>query len=404
MREFISVEEARALVLDEVTAQPVERVPLAQAYGRTLAEPVVSRENIPPFDNAAMDGFAVRSADLTTLPASLRVVEDVRAGGMPSHSVAPGTCARIMTGAPVPEGADTVVPVEWTEAGEDAGTVRILRVPPAGGHVRRAGEDVRAGETVLGAGAVVTPPVVGLLATLGYAEVAVRVPPRVAVVATGDELVPPEATPGPGQIRNANGPALAAQARAAGAEVLPPLHARDTLEDIRGAVERALEADVLVFSGGVSVGDYDFVKQVLDEMGLTLRFWKVRQRPGKPLAFGLLGGKPVFGLPGNPVSSAVCFEQYVRPALAKMLGRVEVLRPRLRAVLAAPAKKVAGLHYFARGVAATDADGCLTVRLSGPQGSHVYTSVVRANCLVHLPEALQDPEAGTLVDVEWLNW
>ncbi len=403
MREFITFEEARALVLEAMPGQPAARASVAEAVGKTLAEAVRSRENIPPFDNSAMDGYAVRAADLRELPATLRVIEDLPAGSFPKRTVTPGTCARIMTGAPFPPGADAVAPVEWTERGADE-TVLFRRAPTPGAHVRRAGEDVRVGEEVIPAGSVVTPPVVGMMASLGVVEAAVRVPPRVAVIATGDELVPPEETPGPGQIRNSNGPALAAQARSAGGDPMPPFLARDSRASIRGVIEEALAADVLVFSGGVSVGDYDFVKEVLDDMGMELLFWKVRQRPGKPLAFGMLRGKPVFGLPGNPVSSAMCFEQYVRPALAKMLGRAEVIRPRHRAVLSAPMRKATGLHYFARGFVAADEAGRLTVRPSGGQGSHVYSAVVRANGILHLPPEMENPGPGTLVEIEWLTW
>ncbi len=403
MKTFLAVDEARAIIVEAVAPQPVERIAFHQALGRTLAEPVRSRDTIPPFDNSAMDGFAVRTADLAVLPARLSVIEEIPAGAAPARRVEAGTCARIMTGAPVPEGADAVVPVEWTEPGPD-GTVVIRQAPAPGQHVRPAGEDVRVGDEMIAAGTVVTPPAIGMMATLGYAEVAVRVPPRVAVIATGDELVDVGAALGPGQIRDSNAPALAAQVRTAGGDPLPPLRARDDAHHIRSVIEQALAADVLLFSGGVSVGDYDLVKQVLDDLGMELLFWKVRQRPGKPLAFGRLGGKPVFGLPGNPVSSAMCFEQYVRPALATMLGRTEILRPRYPAVLDAPLAKKAGLHHFIRGIAAFGEDGRLHVRDTGPQGSNLYSSVLRANCLIHAPEPWEDPPAGTVVQIEWLTW
>ncbi len=403
MKEFISVVEARSIILGRMPSMPSERVAWTDAVGRTLAEAIRSRDDIPPFDNSAMDGYAVRSADLQSVPVSLPIIEDIPAGTFPQKTVEPGVCSRIMTGAPFPEGADAVVPVEWTEAGE-GGRVRFNRAPEPGAHVRAAGQDVRNGERVFEPGQVVTPPMIGMLTTLGYPTVEVTRRPRVAVISTGDELVDPSEALGPGKIRDSNGPALAAQVVSAGGEALPPFRAADTPESIRAHVEAALEADVLLFSGGVSVGSYDFVKQVLDEMGMELFFWKVRQRPGKPLAFGLLQGRRVFGLPGNPVSSAICFEQYVRPALAKMLGRRALLRPRHAARLDAPTPKKPGLHYFARGIASFDDEGGLRVRDTGPQASNLYSSMVKANCLFHLPEALEDPPAGTVVQVEWLDW
>lgn len=403
MRTLISFEEAQAAVLEAVPTLAVEQVSLAEALGRTLAAPVISREEIPPFPNASMDGFAVRSADLAHLPCTLRIIEEIPAGRLPEKTVVPQTCSRIMTGAPFPAGADAVAPVEWTEA-VSAEVVRILRVAAPGLNVRPAGQDVRVGEVVLASGTVVTPPVVGMLATLGYARVEVRHAPRVAVVATGDELVDVSATPGPGQLRNANGPALAAQAHQAGGLALPPLLARDDRASLEAALTRALEAEVLVFSGGVSMGTHDLVRTVLEDRGLRWRFWQVRQRPGKPLAFGMLDGKPVFGLPGNPVSSAVCFEQYVRPALAVMLGRHPVLPQRYPARLSAATPKVRGLHYFTRGVARVEADGSWWVQDTGPQASNLYSSMVRANCLVHLPEDLEDPPAGAQVLLERLPW
>ncbi len=403
MQQLVTFDAARALVLAHAPLLPEERVPLAKALGRTLAAPVVSREAIPPFTNAAMDGYAVRAADLAGAPRTLRVIADVPAGSFPQDVIVEGTCARIMTGAPVPRGADAVVQVEWTEPAGEA-SVRVLERVAPGQNVREAGEDVSAGAQVLPPGERVTPPVIGMLATLGYAEVSVRRAPRVAVVATGDELVDAAATPGPGQIRNANGPALAAQVASAGGEVVVLLHAGDDRAGTEAAVEQSLAADVLVFSGGVSVGAYDFVRQVLEARGTRFLFWRVRQRPGKPLAFGVLGHRPVFGLPGNPVSSAVCFEQYVRPALAQMLGRREVVRPRYPALLDAPTAKKAGLHHFVRGVARVDAAGRMRVRDTGPQGSNLYSSMVAANCIVHLPEEMEEAPAGAPVEIEWLTW
>ncbi len=403
MQTLISVEKARSLILDVVRALPVETIRFDASLGRTLAEDLVSRDDIPLFANSAMDGFALLAEDVAGGEAILEVIDDIPAGAVPSRDVTRGTCARIMTGAPVPAGADAVAPVEWTEALPD-GRVRIKRSPSRGLHIRAAGQDARRGQRMVDAGEVVTPPGIGMLATLGYATVAVRRAPVVAVIATGDELLHPSEPLAPGKIRNSSGYALCAQAAAAGAAPLPPLLARDNPESIQSVIQQALAADVLVFSGGVSVGDYDLVKQQLDEAGMQLVFWKVKQRPGNPLAFGLLQGKPVFGLPGNPVSSAMCFEQYVRPALAKMLGRSTLGRPRHPALLAADTAKVAGLHFFCRGIARYEADGRLTVRDTGSQASNLYSSVLAANCIIHLPEAWAEAKAGAEVEIEWLRW
>lgn len=403
MREFISVEEARNLILEQVSPLPIERVSLAEALGRRLAETVVSLDDIPPFPNAAMDGYAVRLADVQQVPVTLQVVADVGAGQIPPETVSPGACIRIMTGAPVPAWAEAVVPVEWTEGGKD-NTVCILQRPTIGENIRPSGKDVRAGERFFEVGQRITPPVVAMLATLGMTQVPVFRWPRVAIVVTGSELLDPGQPLIPGHIRDSAGPGLAAQARWVGAEVLGPQRVPDDPIALEQAIEQALAADVLVFSGGVSVGMYDLVRQVLDRCGTQWHFWKIRQRPGKPMAFGLLQGKPVFGLPGNPVSSALCFDQYVAPALRRMQGQQEVLRPRFPAVLEAPTPKKAGLHFFTRGVARLWADGRLLVRDTGPQGSNLYHSMVQANCLIHLPEALEEAPVGLNVQIEWLSW
>jgi molybdopterin molybdotransferase len=403
MREFISVGEARALILDHVSLLPVEQVPLDQALGRCLAEVLISQDNIPPFPNAAMDGYAVRLAEVQQLPATLRIVAEVRAGQSPPEEIPVGACIRIMTGAPVPSWAEAVVPLEWTEAGP-GDTVRILQAPLAGENIRPLGQDVQAGERFFEVGQRITPPMVAMLATLGIAEVPVFCRPRVAIVTTGDELLDAGQPLKAGHIRDSAGPGLAAQAQWSGAQVIMRQRVADDSAALAQAVEQALEADVLVFSGGVSVGLYDLVRQVLDNWGTQWLFWKVRQRPGKPMAFGLLEGKPVFGLPGNPVSSALCFDQYVVPALRRMQGQQVVLRPRYSAVLEASTPKKAGLHFFTRGVARLGKDGRLYVRDTGLQGSNLYHSMVRANCLIHLSESLEEAPAGIEVDIEWFSW
>lgn len=400
MREFISFAEAQRTVLEAVGPVETERVSLDDALERTLAEDVTARENIPPFDNSAMDGYALRSEDVDGVGTVLPCVGEVAAGSDGKIEVEAHTCVSIMTGAPIPKGTDTVVPIEQTER-QDLG-VRFDVTPSAGDNVRRAGEDLRTGERVIESGLVIKPGAIAVLASLGFAEVTVAKQPVAAVVATGSELVDVSEQPGPGQIRDSNGPALRALVRSAGGRVLGPWRARDERAEIRACLERALEADLVVISGGVSVGEYDLVKDELDALGMELLFWKVRQRPGKPIAFGLIDGTPIFGLPGNPVSSAVSFHEYVRPALAKMQGRSVVRTPPATGVLSAPLRKVKGLHYFARGFGRWS-NGRLVIDPAEHQGSHVATSLLRANGLIHLPEDLDEAPAGLEVQFEYLD-
>ncbi|WP_420454809.1 gephyrin-like molybdotransferase Glp [Rubrivirga sp.] len=396
MDTSVSVEHARRVVLEMARATPAEPVALADAVGRTLAGPVVSRGPQPPFDASAMDGFAVRWADLG---APLPVVGTAHAGDVP-EPLAPGTAVAIMTGAPVPRGADTVVPVE--RATRDGDAVRFDATPTRGSHIRRAGEALADGAEVLPAGTLITPGAVSVLASVGAAHVPVRARPLVAVVATGDELVPADRTPGLGQIRDSNGPGLAAQVVAAGGAVVG-LVARDTAADLDRALDEATGADVVVVAGGVSMGERDRVRPALDARGAEWAFWQVRQRPGKPLAVGAWDGRPVVGLPGNPVSAAVCFEVYVRPLLAAMLGRPAepVTEP---AVLAETIPKKAGLHTFARVTARRDADGRLHLSPAGAQGSHVAQSLALADGLAHLPADWPNAPAGAVVAFEQWGW
>ena len=404
MRYRISVSEAQQLVLSHATPVEVVRLPHPRSLGRTLRAPVYAADDLPAFDNSAMDGFAVRWKDCQALPVTLRVAETITAGQLPSKALQENACAAILTGAPMPTGADTVVPIEWTEEAAPS-QVRIGRAPAQGTYVRRTGQDASKGDRVCEAGVVITPPVLGMIAAAGVDEVMVSSLPRIAVVTTGDEI---HTTPGRlprGKIRDISGVALAAQATAAGATPIGPFHARDHVSSIQQAIEAALEkSDLLLVAGGVSVGERDLVKAVLDDMGLTMQFWRVRQRPGGPLAFGLLGGRAVFGLPGNPVSSAVCFDQYVRPFVAAMLGRNQLRRPRLRAVLSKDTPKKSGLHFFSRGVYCSGADGRLMVRDTGPQASNLYSSLVRANCIIHLEEEVTAARAGATVEIEPFSW
>ena len=378
-------------------------LPRAQAGGLVLAEAVTSSEDIPPFDNSAMDGYAVRVGDLSEGALVLELSSEVRAGQSAMSALRPGTCARIMTGAPVPPGCDAVVPVESTDGWVEAGPVAIHRVPVVGQNIRRAGRDVAAGETVFDVGAVVTPPVVGMLAALGKREVRVFRRPTVAVVATGDELVGDGDTLKAGQIRNSNGPGLVAQAFYAGGEVVFEDVARDDADSVRAAIRRGFAADILLVAGGVSVGIHDHVRAVLESEGVEILFRGVRQRPGKPLVLGRAPRCAVFGLPGNPVSSAVCFEQYVRPSIRRFLGYPDE-RGLRGAVLEEDVEKRAGLHYFSRGVVRAGPGNTLTVALAGAQGSNIYSSMVRSNCIVHLPEERASFARGEVVSIEPYAW
>lgn len=392
------------MVLSRARSTKTEQVPLVESLGRTLSGPVVAAEDIPPFASSAMDGFAVRSQDLADdSGASLRLTGHIAAGMGEVPSVEPGCTVSIMTGAVFPDGADAVIPVERSRLLE-GGRVQFDLVPQPGRHVRPAAEDVRRGSEVFRGGERITPAILGMLATLGFDPVPVKVSPRIRVISTGDEIVDPARRPGPGQIRNSNGPALAAQVQVAGGSCPGFEHVPDSPEAIRQCIEAGGDADVLVFSGGVSMGDHDHVRTVLESMGGKMLFWQVRQRPGKPLAFAELGHQLVIGLPGNPVSSAMCFEIYVRPLIERMLGRMDDATARIAAHLDRAMDKVENLHYFARGTAWVDGQGTLRVEDSGPQGSNLYGSVVRANCIIHLPVGTSRVEAGSPVKIQMLPW
>jgi molybdopterin molybdotransferase len=325
---MIPVEEALEIVLREAPTLPHEEVALDDALSRVLAGDVASDSDLPPFDRAAMDGYALRAADVAGAPAALEIVGEVRAGQWPDLTVGPGQAVRIMTGAPVPPGADSVQQVEKTQP-LDEFRVTILSAVAEGANVAPRGSEVRAGDVVLARGRAIDPAAIAVLASAGKARVRVARRPLVALLVTGDEIVGVSATPGPAQIRNSNGPAVAAQARLAGAEVRLLGVAPDRQDAIAEALRAGLAADVLVVSGGVSAGDYDLVEPALLELGATFLFTKVAIKPGAPLVFGRLGGTLVFGLPGNPVSAQVTFDLFVRPALLKMQGARVLSRPRV---------------------------------------------------------------------------
>jgi molybdopterin molybdotransferase len=390
----LSVDEALDRILARV--RPLAPVPmeLLAALGTTLAEDVVADRDVPPFRNSAMDGYAVRGADIATAPVTLRVTGEIAAGSMPTGSIRSGEAMRIMTGAPLPDGADTIVRVEDTDNRNDAVTITAATKP--GTSVRAAGEDLKRGETILRAGTVLRAAEIGVLATLGRTTVRVVPAARVAVLSTGDELVELDAPLGPGQIRDANRYSLASAARAMGATPIPLGIVRDTADDLRRALrDAAARADVIVTSGGVSVGDHDHVKPVVDELG-SMDFWSIAIRPGRPLAFGEIDGTLIFGLPGNPVSSLLGFELFVRPALLKMAGRRLLHRPRVTATLDDTLDTPPGLRLFARGMYDPQAG---TVRTTGPQGSGILRSMALANSFIDVPETVQHLDRGARVTV-----
>ena len=389
---MIPVEEALEIVLREAPALPHEEVALDDALSRVLAGDVVSDLDLPPFDRAAMDGYALRAEDVAGAPAALDVVGEVRAGQWPDLTVGPGQAARIMTGAPVPPGADSVQQVEKTRP-LDEFRVTILSAVAPGANVALRGSEVRAGDVVLARGRAIDPAAIAVLASAGKARVAVARRPLVALLVTGDEIVDVSATPAPGQIRNSNGPAVAAQARLAGATVRLLGVAPDRQDAIAEALRAGLAADVLVVSGGVSAGDYDLVEPALLELGATFLFTKVAVKPGAPLVFGRRGATLVFGLPGNPVSAQVTFDLFVRPALLKMQGATVVSRPRVRVELLAGVKNRSGRksHVPAR---VRFEGGRLVARPLRSMGSGDLAAHARANALVVIEADRPQAAAG----------
>jgi molybdopterin molybdotransferase len=415
--DMLSVEEALERILGYFSVLETEEKPILEALGQTLAEEVDATFDIPPLDNSAMDGFAVRHADIAGASAdsarSLPVIGQVAAGQLPDRAVGPGTAIRIMTGAPIPQGADTVVPFEETDelerkaAGKALDQIAIRMDVGLGANVRPAGEDVARGQRVLERDTVLRPPEVGILASLGRDLVRVVRRPQVAILSTGDELLEPGAALEPGKIYDSNSPGVAASVLRCGG--VPRLLgvARDNLEEMNAKLEEGLGADLLITSAGVSKGDYDFVKDVLAERG-EVTFWSVRMRPAKPLAFGQLNAPngrkvPHIGLPGNPVSAMVAFDQFCRPAILKMLGRTAFAKPAVEAVLRDPIHNFDGRRVYARAII-TRENGRLYATLTGPQGSNVLSSMSRANGLAICPEDVPEMKAGETVQVQMLDW
>ncbi len=398
-RTEVTVQEARDLVSRSVRPLGGETVLLRDAVGRVLLERVVADRRIPPLDNSAMDGYAVRSADAASVPALLRIVEDLPAGRFTDRTIGPGEAARIMTGAALPDGADCVVRVEDTEAEGDR--VRVLAPARSGLNVRPAGSDVEPGTAIADPGATLRPAHLGMLAALGRTVVRVGARARVAILATGDEIVEPDRLRDDGRIAASNSYSLQAAVLEAGAEPVYLGIAPDRPEVIAERFREALACDVVVSIGGVSVGEHDHIKSVLASLGGEMRLWRVRMRPGAPLAFVVLAGRPVFGLPGNPVSSLVSFEQFVRPVILRMMGHRRVFRPVEEAVLVDGYEKRAGRLHFVR-VHLEHDKGELRARTTGDQSSAILLSMVRAEGLAIIPEEATSVPPGSRVPVQLL--
>ena len=402
--------EAARRILAEVRRQPPLRMPLDDALDSVLALDVVSPLDIPPWTNSAMDGYAVRADDVRgatpAAPRRLRIVEVVPAGSFPTRPIGPGECTRIFTGAPLPDGADSVIRQEDTESvdsgqGAVGGEVQIRNDRDCGVNIRRAGEDLRKGQVALPAGTELGPAQLGVLASLAVAHPVVFRRPRVAILGGGDEIVDvdqPEAILSGKKIASSNTHTLTALVRRAGGEPVDLGLAADRPESLRAHLAGAGDCDLLVTTAGISVGEHDHLRTVMGELGAELRFWKLRMRPGAPVGFGVLNGVPWIGLPGNPVSTMVTFELFVRPAIRKMMGHATPFRRTTIARVVEPIHLGPTLQHFLRAVVSRAEDG-LEVRLTGPQGSGILSSMAKANALLIIPEGQHDTPAGARASV-----
>ena len=398
-----SFEEAREIILSNVTLMNAEAVEILDCLGRVTAEDVVAPLNLPSFDNSAMDGYAVRVADCNRF-APLTVAGYIPAGRAAISKVLPGNAIRIMTGAPIPEGSDAIVPLEDVE--EVEGAIEAIWVvksaPRPGQHIRLAGEDVKRGEIVLTAGTIISVPAISMLASLGRTQVRVHRRPVVAILATGDELVEPGQSLTEGKLFNSNSVALAAAVREAGAVPMILGVARDTRDDLRRMITTGLRSDVLITAAGVSVGDRDFIRQTLAEVGVNQLFWKVNMKPGKSMAFGTSHGKPIFSLPGNPVSAMITFEEMVRPALLKMMGHRDVIKPLVTATLQEDIQKKSGKVFFSR-VRLERVNGKFMAWNAGKQETGLVQTLLRADALAVLSADRVSFSAGEEIKVHILS-
>jgi molybdopterin molybdotransferase len=385
---MISVEEAKRLILENTRVLEPTDVPLTEAKGYVLAEDLISPLNLPFFTNSAMDGYAVKSRDTKEVTESnllsLKIIGTVRAGDFPNFILGDGEAVKIMTGAPLPQGADSVVMVEYTE--EEGGNVKVKRAVNPGENVRYEGEEIKKGEIALKDGTLLNSASIGFIAELGIKKVRVYRRPKLALVITGEELVGLDEELEPGKIRDTNSITLGSALSQEKIEFSFFGRVRDKIADIEEKLKDSLEwCDVLLITGGVSVGDYDYVKEVLKKLGVESIFWRVAQRPGEPLFFGKRGDSLIFGLPGNPASSLVCFYEYVRPALRKMIGRRDVFLLELEALLLEEIRKKPGKTHFLRGYLEKK-DDSFYVKSTGTQGSHILKSFALSNCLIVVPK------------------
>lgn len=401
---MIQVQEALDTILSKIQFKGVEKVPLDQALGRVLAEDVISRVNNPPLDNSAMDGYALIAEDIQSAtpenPVKLDVVEEIAAGYTAKGVLKPGQAMRIMTGAPIPSGANAVLMQEDTQKNGNA--ILCLDKADVDENIRMAGEDVKIGEEVIKKGTTLSPAHIGMMAVVGRSQIAVGQRPIVSILSTGDEILELDETPQGPQIFNSNGHMLAAQIKSAGGIPIYLGIAKDTEKDLMEKFEWALKADVVVSSGGVSVGDYDLVKASLQKMGQDMLFWKVAMKPGKPLAFGRIGETAIFGLPGNPVSSFVSFEQFVRPSLRKIMGCSDLTHKTVQAKLTRTIHKKPGRLHFLSSIVSW-ADGEYTVTPAGEQGSGILKSAANANGLLIFPLEAEEIKQGQEVAVQLLE-
>jgi len=394
---MVSIEEAQRTILEQIGRLETEKVSVFQGLNRVTPEDHVAPWDIPPADNSAMDGYAFSHAGMAD--GSLKVTGFLPAGEVHDVPVPPGEAIKIMTGAPVPPGCDTVVPIEEVE--EQGDRIRLRGAVKAGTHVRRRGEDIGCGNVVIQAGSLLRPQEIGMLSAMGSTSLAVYRRARVAILSTGDELLEPGSTPMPGKLINSNSYSLAAQVLDAGGDPVLLGIAADTLEATCEKIKAGLNADMLVITGGVSVGDRDYVKAAIEAMGGEVTFWKVNMKPGKPLAFAMLDGKPIFALPGNPVAAMVSFELFVRPSVLKAMGHRRIFRPQVKALLSEPASNKGSRPHLVRGIVSLEKDRYL-VSTTGNQSSGRLSSLILGNGLMKLaPES--SLAAGDEVEVILLD-